>query len=73
MRLTERITRLEKAANHEPMLTMHVDNSPTREQAATIDHCTKTGRRLLVFYMPGDTAWMPGCGTPPWEVEHGNA
>jgi hypothetical protein len=73
MRLTERITRLEKKVNDEPMLTMQVETSPTREQTATIDHCTKTGRRLLVFYTPGDSAWMLGCGAPPWEVEHGNA
>ena len=47
--------------------------APTPEQAAQIDRCTRTGRRLIVFCMPGDTAWMPGSGLPPWEAGHGNA
>jgi hypothetical protein len=72
MRLTERITRLEQAVNHEPVLMLEVDTSPTPKQTVAIDHCTRTGRRLLVFYAPGDTAWMPGAGLPPWEVCHDN-
>lgn len=56
------------------MLVMDVDSAPTYEQSALIDRCAKTGRKLMVFYAPGDSAWMPGCGVPPWEdVAHGNA
>lgn len=73
MRLTERILKLEQATNFEPMLTLEVCNRPTPEQQTTIDQCTRSGRRLLVFCESGDTAWMPGCGSPQREVEHGNA
>lgn len=73
MRLTDRLARLESAINTAPILTLDVDTAPTPEQQATIDHCTRTGRRLVVFCMPGDAAWMPGHGLPPWEVAHGNA
>lgn len=73
MRLTDRLAALEKSTNTAPMLTMRVQGLPTAEQAALIDRCTRTGRRLVVFCMPGDSAWMPGCGVAPWEVEHGNA
>ena len=71
--LNTRLLALEHVINTAPMMTLAVNGSPTPEQQATIDHCTRTGRRLVVFCMPGDTAWMPGYGVPPWEVEHGNA
>ena len=70
--LNARLLALEHVINTAPMLTMQLDTAPTPEQQATIDLCTRTGRRLVVFCMPGDTAWMPGCGVPPWEVGHGN-
>ena len=73
MRLIDRLTALEKSRNTAPMLTMQVDGLPTGEQAALIDRCARTDRRLIVFCMPGDSAWMPGCGVPPWEVANGNA
>ena len=69
MRLTERLKALEKNGNSAPMLVLQVDTAPTTEQSTLIDRCTKTGRQLIVFYEPGDTAWMPGCGVPPWEVD----
>ena len=71
--LDARLLALEHILNTAPLLTMQIDEAPTPEQVAQIDHCTRTGRRLVVFCMPGDSAWMPGCGSPPWEVEHGNA
>ena len=67
--LNARLLALEHVINTAPMLTMEVDGAPTPEQQATIEHCTRTGRRLVVFCMPGDTAWMPGYGVPPWEVD----
>ena len=73
MRLIDRLTALEKSSNTAPMLTMEIDGLPTHDQTAMIDCCTRTGRRLLVFCMPGDTAWMPGYGVPPWEVSNANA
>ena len=73
MRLIDRLTALEKNSNTAPMLTLNVDGVPTGDQTALIDHCTRTGRRLIMFCMPGDTAWMPGYGVPPWKVQHGNA
>ena len=73
MRLIDRLTALEKSSNTAPMLTMEVDGMPTDDQTAMIDRCARTGRRLVVFCMPGDTAWMPGYGVPPWEVSNGNA
>ena len=73
MRLIDRLTALEKSSNTAPMLTMEIDGLPTHDQTATIDCCTRTGRRLLVFCMPGDTAWMPGYGVPPWKVSNANA
>ncbi len=71
--LNARLLALEHVINTAPMLTMKVDGAPTPEQAAMIDRCAVTGRRLIVFYMPGDSSWLLGCGAPPWEVEHGNA
>lgn len=68
MRLTERILRLEQAVNNEPMLTLDVDTSPTPEQYKVIEQCERTNRRLLVFFEPGNTAWLAGNGAPPWEV-----
>ena len=73
MKLLKRLISLEQSNDTAPMLTMTVNERPTAEQAALIDRCTKTGRNLMVFYMPFDSAWMPGCGVPPWEVEHGFA
>jgi hypothetical protein len=59
------------------MLVLSVTDRPTPEQAEQIAKAERTGRRLLVFFMPGDTAWMPGASVPPWEQqkggEHGNA
>ena len=71
--LNTRLAALESRTSTAPMLTMCVNSEPTPEQQATIDHCTRTGRRLVVFYDPGNTAWMPDAGTPPWERNHGNA
>ncbi len=73
MRLIDRLTALEKSRNTAPMLTMEVDGLPTDEQAALIERCARTDRRLMVFCEPGNTAWMPGCGVPPWKVAHGDA
>lgn len=70
MGLTDRLAKLEQAKDDGPMLTMVVTDRPTPQQQATIDRCIATGRRLLVFFMPTDTAWMPGAGAPPWEVDH---
>ena len=70
MRLTDRLARLENAINTAPMMTLDVHTTPTPEQQATIDHCIRTGRRLMVFIENGNTAWMPGCGAAPWEAEH---
>lgn len=70
--LSARLLALERFVNTAPMMTMEVDGVPTPEQQTTIDHCTRTGRRLVVFYDPGNTAWMHGFGPPPWEgVQHG--
>lgn len=68
MRLIDRLTTLEKSSNSAPMLTLDVVNFPTEEQAVLIDQCKRTGRRLVVFYEPGNTLWMPGNGVSPWEV-----
>jgi hypothetical protein len=73
VRLIDRLTAREKSSNTAPMLTMEIDGLPTDDQTAMIDRCTRTGRRLLVFCMPGDIAWMPGHGVPQWEAKHGNA
>ena len=69
MRLSSRLAALERAINAAPMLTLDVTGRPTPEQQATIDQCTRTGRRLVVFVDWGNTAWMPGLGVPPWEVQ----
>ena len=69
MRLSERLAALERAINAAPMLTLSVTGRPTPEQQATIDQCTRTGRRLLVFVDRGNTAWMPGLGVPPWKAQ----
>lgn len=70
--LNARLLALERFVNTMPMMTMEVDGVPTQEQQATIDHCARTGRRLVVFYDPGNTAWMHGFGPPPWEgYNHG--
>ena len=71
--LDARLLALEHTLNTAPMLTMEVQGPPTDEQAAQIERCARAGRRLMVFCEPGNTAWMPGCGSPPWEAEHGNA
>ena len=72
--IKQRISQLERASNHEPMLVLDVSDRPTDEQQAEIDKATRTGRRLIVFYMPEDTAWILGCGKPaPWECKEENA
>jgi hypothetical protein len=68
VRLINRLTALERSINTAPMLTLDVVNFPTDEQKALIDQCTRTGRRLIVFYEPGNTLWMPGIGVLPWEA-----
>ncbi len=73
MRLIERLKALEQLSAGGELLTMQVTTAPTAEQQAKIDQCARTGRRLIVFFNPGDTAWMPGYGVPPWEEQHGNA
>ena len=70
--LNARLLALEASTNTAPMQTLRIDTAPTPEQQATIDHCSRTGRRLVVFYDPGNTAWMPGFGAPPWEANHAN-
>lgn len=67
MRLIDRLTTLEKISNTAPMLTMDVHTLPTAEQQAKIGQCIRTGRRLAVFFNPGDTLWLAGYGVPPWE------
>ena len=70
--LESRLAALEGRINTAPMATLRIDAAPTPDQQATIDHCSRTGRRLVVFYDPGNTAWMHGFGPPPWEgVQHG--
>ena len=72
--LNARLLALEASTNTEPMQTLRIDTAPTPEQQATIDHCSRTGRRLFVYCNASSAAWMPGCGTPPWEgMQHGNA
>lgn len=71
--LSARLLALERSTSTAPMETMRIDGVPTPAQQATIDHCTRTGRRLVVFYDPGNTAWMHGFGPPPWEGYHGTA
>jgi hypothetical protein len=68
VRLINRLTALEKSMNTAPMLTLDVVSMPTDEQKALIDQCTRTGRRLIVFYEPGNTLWMSGVGVSPWEA-----
>jgi len=65
--LNNRLLALENIINTAPMLTIDVVERPTSEQRTLIERCANTGRRLLVFYEPGNTAWMPGFGVPPWE------
>jgi len=71
--LNARLLALERFKNTAPPLTLQIDTTPTPEQQAVINHCIRTGRRLVAFFMPDDSAWMPGYGVPPWEVDHGNA
>lgn len=76
--IKDRIMLLECANNSAPMPVLSVTDRPTPEQAEKIAKAARTGRRLIVFCMPGDTAWMPGAGVPPWEEEqergeYGNA
>lgn len=67
--IKDRIIQLEQASNNAPMLVLSVTDRPTPEQAERIN------RRLIVFYMPSDTAWMSCTGVPPWDEkgEYGNA
>ena len=71
--LDARLLALERSINAAPLLVLSVNDRPTLDQQATIDECTRTGRRLLVFFDPGNTAWMLGLGAPPWEVQHGKS
>lgn len=75
--IKDRIMLLECANNNAPMLILSVTDRPTLEQAEQIAKAGRKGRRLIVFCMPGDTAWMPGASVPPWEEleggEYGNA
>lgn len=73
--IKDRIIQLEQASNNAPMLVLSVTDRPTPEQAEQIAKAERTNRRLIVFYMPGDTAWMSCAGVPPWdeEGEYGNA
>lgn len=66
-----RLLALEQYRNEGPALVLSVTDRPTPEQQAEIDRATNTGRRLIVFYEPGMTAWMPGYGVPPWETDEG--
>lgn len=65
--LVNRLAALERAISAAPWLMLDVTDRPTPEQQATIDDCARTGRRVLVFYDPGNTAWLVGYGAPPWE------
>ncbi|MDP1637535.1 MAG: hypothetical protein Q8K74_05050 [Candidatus Nitrotoga sp.] len=69
--IKDRIMLLECANNCAPMLALSVTGRPTPEQAEQITKAARTGRRLIVFCMPGDTAWMPSAGVPPWEEQEG--
>ncbi len=69
--IEQRLSALEKAINNAPMLVMTVTDHPTEAQQAEIGRATQTGHRTLVFYMPDDMAWMPGCGLPPWCEQEG--
>ncbi len=70
--LNARLLALETSTNTAPMQTLRIDTAPTPEQQATIDHCSRTGRRLFVYCNRTSAAWTPGLsGTPPWEVQHG--
>ena len=66
-RLAARVATLEALRNKAPMLTLQVQDQPTPEQLETMEHAKRTGRQLIVFYSPGDTAWFMGDGPPPWE------
>lgn len=70
--IEQRIFALEQAINTAPMLVIEVNAYPTEAQKAEIDRAVRSGRRLLVFYMPDDSAWMVGHGVPPWEQQKGN-
>lgn len=73
MKLIDRVKALEQLSAGGELLTMEVDTLPTAEQQAKIDQCARTGRRLAVFFNPGDTLWLAGCGVPPWMDDDGNA
>jgi hypothetical protein len=70
--LENRLLALEAARSTMPWAVMDVDGKPTPDQQTEIDRCTRTGRMLVVFYEPGNTAWVPGLGEPaPWDCDHG--
>lgn len=70
--LERRLAALECRINTAPMATLRIDTAPTPDQQATIDHCSRTGRRLFVYCNRTSAAWMHGLpGMPPWEVQHG--
>ena len=70
--IEQRLSALEREINTAPLLVLCVTDRPTPEQAEQIASAERTGRRLIVFYMPSDTAWLAGSGKPaPWEQEGG--
>ncbi len=76
--IEQRLSALEREINTAPWLVLDVTDRPTPEQQGEIDRAIKTGRMCIVFYEPGQTAWLAGSGKPaPWEKqekgEYGNA
>ncbi|MDP1679696.1 MAG: hypothetical protein Q8L02_06220 [Candidatus Nitrotoga sp.] len=67
MKILSRLRELERAKNNCAPLILDVLNQPTPDQKESIDQAITSGRRLLVFYDPGNTLWSPGAGLPPWE------
>lgn len=67
MKILSRLRQLEQAKNSMAALVLDVTNKPTSDQQLEIDLAIKSGRRLLVFFDPGNTLWSPGAGLPPWE------
>ena len=68
MTIKSRLLALELYKNTEPMLTLDVDGHPSPEQLDALERAHKSGRRLVVFYEPGNTAWLAGASVlPPWE------
>lgn len=55
MKMLNRLRELEKAKNSMAALVLDVVDRPTSEQQSEIDMAIKCGRRLLVFFDPGNT------------------